>query len=66
MQFYYTYVLKSTVDGKWYTGYTENLRSRFEQHNAGKVKSTKNRKPFELIYFEGCINKSDALKEKSI
>ncbi len=61
MKFYYVYVLESKIDGKWYTGYTKNLRSRFEQHNAGKVQSTKHRRPFEMIYFEGCKNQDDAL-----
>ena len=64
MKFYYVYVLKSLKDGKNYTGYTENLRSRFEQHNKGKVASTKHRTPLELIYFEGCIKQNDALKRE--
>jgi len=42
-QFYYTYVLKSLKDGKMYTGYTRNLKLRFEKHNNGLVESTKNR-----------------------
>jgi len=29
-------------------------------HNSGKVISTKNRIPFKLIYFEGCLNQQDA------
>ncbi len=57
---YYTYVLRSKKDGKWYTGYTGNLRKRFEEHNAGKILSTKNRGPFELIYYEASHNKEDA------
>ena len=30
--FYYVYVLQSLKDGKFYTGYTENLKLRFEEH----------------------------------
>jgi len=60
MQFYYVYILKSLKDNKFYTGYTKNLKLRFEQHNKGLVTSTKNRRPLELIYFEGCINQQDA------
>jgi len=59
-QLYYVYVLKSLKDGKNYTGYTKNLKLRFEQHNKGLVKSTKNRRPLKLIYFEGCLNQQDA------
>ena len=64
MQFYYMYVLRSQADNKFYTGYTKNLRLRCEQHNKGKVKSTKQRRPLELIYFEACLNRDDALKRE--
>jgi putative endonuclease len=60
MQFYYVYVLKSEKDGKYYTGYTQNLKLRFEQHQKGEVSSTKHRRPLSLIYFEGCLNQQDA------
>ena len=58
---YYIYVIKSKVDGKFYTGYTDNLKRRIGDHNKKKVNSTKFRTPFELIYFEGCLNQKDAL-----
>jgi len=59
--FYYVYVLLSLSDGKFYMGYTENLKLRFEEHQKGSVKSTKDRRPLRLIYFEGCLNKKDAM-----
>ncbi len=58
---YFVYVLKSKKDGNFYTGFTDNLTGRIEKHNSGNVISTKARRPFELIYFEGCKNKTDAL-----
>ena len=58
--FYYVYVLKSKKDNRFYTGYTKNLKLRFERHQAGLVVSTKNRQPFKLVYFEGCLNQQDA------
>lgn len=61
IQFYYVYVLLSEKDNKFYTGYTDNLKQRFEQHSNGQVISTKNRRPLKLIYFEGCLNQKDAL-----
>ena len=61
MKFYYIYVLQSKKDGKFYTGFTSNLKNRLKEHNNGKVKSTKHRTPLELIYFEGCLHKYDAL-----
>ncbi len=57
---YYIYILKSLKDNNLYTGYTSDLRKRIEEHNSGKVNSTKNRLPLKLIYFEGCINQQDA------
>ncbi len=57
---YYTYILKSKKDGKLYTGYTKDLKLRFEQHEKGMVDSTKDRRPFSLIYYEACINQQDA------
>lgn len=61
---YYVYILKSEVDNQYYTGYTSNLRQRIKYHNEGKVKSTKNRRPLVLIYFEGCLNQQDATRRE--
>lgn len=61
MQNYYTYVLKSQFDNAFYTGYTSNLHRRIAQHDNGEVLSTVNRRPLILIYFEGCLRRSDAL-----
>ena len=58
--FYYVYVLKSQKDGKFYTGYTKNLKLRFEQHTDKKVESTKSRGVMKLVYYEACLNQQDA------
>jgi len=60
-KFYYIYVLLSERDKGFYVGYSEDLKSRFEQHNKGFVKSTKDRCPLNLIYSEACLSKKDAL-----
>src|SRR4030043_1717200 len=57
---FYTYVLQSMKDGKFYTGYTRDLRKRFSDHNSGKVFSTKGRGPFRIIYYEACLDERDA------
>lgn len=57
---FYTYVLKSNKDNKLYTGYSNDLRKRFNQHSSNEVRSTKNRGPYELIYYEACLNEQDA------
>jgi putative endonuclease len=61
---FYTYVLQSEGDGKFYTGSTVNLKLRFEQHNKGLVESTKRRKPFRLVYYEACIDREDAARRE--
>ncbi|MFA9392692.1 MAG: GIY-YIG nuclease family protein [Prolixibacteraceae bacterium] len=60
MDYYYVYILQSELDNKFYTGYTKNIELRFEQHQKGQVKSTKNRRPLKLIYYEACLNQQDA------
>ena len=57
---HYVYVLLSKKDNKKYTGYTKNLKLRFEQHNKGRVASTKDRMPLQLIYYEACLSQQDA------
>jgi len=57
---YYVYILISQKDGKFYTGYTNNLEKRIKLHNEGKVSSTKERIPLILLYFEACLNQQDA------
>ncbi|MBN2238109.1 MAG: GIY-YIG nuclease family protein [Bacteroidales bacterium] len=59
-QFYFVYILQSEVDNMFYTGYTKDIELRFEQHQKGLVKSTKQRRPLKLIYFEACLNQKDA------
>ncbi len=57
---WYTYLLQSKKDNRWYTGCTDDLRKRFKEHNDGLVPSTKSRGLFDIIYYEACANKSDA------
>ena len=61
MKFFYVYLLRSQQDGEWYTGFSKDVILRLDDHNSGKVISTKDRRPFDLIYFEACINLKDAI-----
>ena len=60
----YTYVLRSKQDGRFYTGCTNDLDKRVLMHNAGRVRSTAHRVPFQLIYFEACLNREDAFRRE--
>ncbi len=61
MVIYWVYVLRSLKDNNFYTGFTDNLERRIIEHNQGLQESTKRRIPFELIYYEYCLNKDDAI-----
>ena len=61
---FYVYVLRSEKDGKFYTGFTSNLRERLKLHNSAKVISTKFRGELKLIYFESCLNEIDAVRRE--
>jgi len=61
---YYTYVLQSEKDGKFYSGFTKNLKLRFEQHCKGLVESTRDRRPLKLIYYEACLEEKDAVRRE--
>jgi putative endonuclease len=58
---HYVYILRST-EKKWhYVGYTTELKSRFQDHMTGKVRSTKNHRPFRLASYIAVENKEIAL-----
>lgn len=58
---FYVYILQSEKDNQLYVGSTNDLRKRFELHNSGQVPSTKHRRPLNIIYYESCLVKHDAL-----
>jgi len=61
---YYTYILKSGKDSKFYYGSTSDLQKRLIAHNAGKVRATKGRRPFVLHYSEQFTTRSEAFKRE--
>jgi putative endonuclease len=60
---YTVYVIKSHKDGRLYTGQTENLSRRLNEHNTGigPVRYTKGKGPWELVYKEDFISRSTAM-----
>lgn len=58
---YYVYVLRSETNGQLYIGSTKDLRKRVSQHNLGHSTWTKRGIPWELIYYEACLVRGDAL-----
>lgn len=59
---FYVYILKSLKNGRNYTGFTDDLKQRFAEHNSGiGGKYSSANKPFELIYYEAYLDKRDAM-----
>ena len=64
---YYTYILQSEIDMKFYIGFTKDLKQRFDNHQKGLVDSTKDRRPFKLVYYEAYKSEEDARRrERSV
>ena len=61
MSYYFAYVLESKRDKSWYIGFSTNIKDRLQVHNSGKNVSTKSKRPWKIIYFEGYLDKRDAL-----
>lgn len=59
--YYYVYVLRNAESKRLYTGYTSDLRKRLTEHSNGKSVYTRYNGPYELIYYEACLNSSDAM-----
>jgi putative endonuclease len=56
----YVYLLHSLNTGKFYVGWTTDIKRRLEEHNMGKSQYTKSRGPWELISYETFLNPESA------
>jgi putative endonuclease len=62
--FFYVYVLQSRIVNRLYMGSTDNLVRRVKEHNLGLNQSTKPYKPWALVYYEACLNETDAKRRE--
>ncbi len=64
---YCVYIIRSVGDRKYYTGITNDLRRRLQEHNIGKssTPSTKNRGPFVLIHTEDGLTLQEARRRET-
>ena len=62
MKSYYIYIIEC-ADGLLYTGFTNNLSRRLEEHQLGRNKNsfTHNRRPLRLIFQQGFNNVEHAI-----
>ena len=59
---HFVYVLQSDLDGKLYIGLSKDVASRIKSHNAGRVQSTKHRRPFYLLGYKPFSSFEEARK----
>ncbi len=61
---FYTYVLKSLVYQKFYTGHTDNLDRRLKQHNNGYTIYSKRYRPWQNVYCEQFNSEEESIKRE--
>jgi putative endonuclease len=61
---YYAYIIRSIREGTFYIGSCEDVVVRLARHNAGKVKSTKSRRPYELVLVEEFLTRAEAYRRE--
>ncbi|MEX0800596.1 MAG: GIY-YIG nuclease family protein [Dehalococcoidia bacterium] len=62
---HWVYVLRSSKDGRLYTGVSSDLSRRLREHNGGKVRSTRSRRRLTLEYSEASESRHDALEREA-
>ncbi len=61
---YFVYILFSLKDKGLYVGQTDNVKNRLIEHNTGKVKSTKTRRPLAVLYKKSFSTRAEAMKRE--
>jgi putative endonuclease len=61
---FFVYILRNST-GRYYIGQTSDLSLRLQRHNEGKVFWTKNRGPWEIVYFQSFQTRSEAIDKKA-
>ncbi len=59
---YVTYILFSAKINRFYTGQSEDLNRRLEEHNHGKTKFMANGIPWKLVYSRAHDSRAEAMK----
>ena len=59
------YILQSRKNGRYYIGCTKDVAQRLQQHNLGMTKSTRNLRPWRLVYSETFGTRIEARNGKS-
>lgn len=62
----FVYILRSLKNNRFYIGSSNNIETRFNQHQSGYVKATRYIRPLRLELFQeyGSINLARAIEQK--
>ena len=58
---FYTYILRSSIDGTKYVGHTSDLKKRLQNHNQHQSKYTSTKAPYILIWYCAFLTKDKAI-----
>ena len=59
---WYVYILRSVTDSALYIGSTNDIERRLDEHNSGKVDSTRSRRPLNLEAYVAVKDKAKAIE----
>lgn len=59
---FYAYMLKSDSSDRHYYGHTTDLQQRIKSHNSSQNKYTRGKGPWELVGYQECETKREAIK----
>ena len=63
-QYWYVYIIKCR-DGSLYTGYTNNIERRINEHNNGRgAKSLRGKRPVKLVHHETFLSAIEARRRE--
>ena len=75
---FWVYGIQSELSGRIYIGQTHSLLRRIEEHNAGRVKSTRDQRPWKILaveifkfyndarWRENCLKNAKGQREKLV
>lgn len=59
---FHVYILKSKKDNSLYIGHTNDLARRIAEHNYGHTRSTRSKRPYELLESFVCDTELGAIR----
>ena len=61
---YFTYILESELNGRYYVGSCEDVAARLKRHNEGATPSTKPYRPWRVAWTQQLDSRTEALKRE--